>query len=1608
MDKHMNRRSAMRRNFGLIPSVIDMPNLIDVQRTSYDQFLQRDVPEDDRLDEGLEGVFRSVFPIRDFSDRADLEFVRYQIEAPKNTEAECLQRDLTYAAPLKVKLRLVLYDVDREIGKREIRNVKEQDVYMGDIPLMTDKGTFIVNGTERVVVSQMHRSPGVFFDHDKGKTHSSGKFLFAARVIPYRGSWLEFEFDAKDIVHVRIDRRRKLPATTMLFALGYTAEDILETFYDTVSFVRIHQEWAMPLDDAARGGAVLEHDVIDLSDRSIAAAAGSKLTKAKLARNLGYHVLDDTLLGRCLAGDATDDEAGEIILPVGTVLETRALATLGSVPVTGISVFDDTAPVGALRARKLWFLAFDPERAEGSVLEHDLVDVDDGTVVLEAGTRMTAKELESLGGSDRGRRLGHALDRDDLVGRTLAADIHGSNNSVVASAGERLDRKLLTRLARAGIECIALFDDACVINFNRLVQPGWKVPFDTSETTALFGTKLARDLVNAADGEIVARAGTKLTRLQLTKLAKAGLEEQFVGDDTLYGRFLAEDVIDLSSGLVLAEAGSEIDRALLDVLVGYGIGEIATLDIDHVKVGPHICKTLEIDKCSNREEAQIEIYKVMRPGDPPTPETAGALFKGLFFDSDRYDLSTVGRVKLNERLGPDHVESGRVLTPADIMACLKTLVELRDGRGDIDDIDHLGNRRVRSVGELLENQYRASLLRMERAVRERMSQAELDKEVPHDLINAKLTAVAVREFFGASQLSQFMEQTNPLSELTHKRRLSALGPGGLTRERAGFEVRDVHPTHYGRICPVETPEGPNIGLINSLATFARINQHGFIESPYRKVVLRDGVRRATDEIEYLTAMQERQHTIAQANARLTEDGRFADDVVSCRRNGEFVMATADSIDMMDVSPKQLVSVAAALIPFLENDDANRALMGSNMQRQAVPLIRAEAPLVGTGMEEVVARDSVSTIVARRGGVVDQVDSQRIVVRVNEDESANTLGVDIYRLAKFQRSNQSTCIMQRPLVKMGQRVGKGDILGDGPSTDQGELALGRNVLCAFMPWNGYNFEDSILISERIVRDDVFTSIHIEEFEVMARDTKLGPEEITRDIPNAGDDALRHLDEAGIVYIGAEVEADDILVGKITPKGESPTTPEEKLLRAIFGEKASDVRDTSLRVPPGGQGTVVEVRVFSRANYGADQRAETIDTAERDRLIQDRDDERSIIDRTIHARLFALLDGRTVIRGPKGIEEGSVVARELLEPLSRGQWWQIVVGDTAAMEAIEELKNRYDGVVEDLEKRHKANLEKLDASDELQPGVLKMIKVFVAVKRKLQAGDKMAGRHGNKGVISRIVPVEDMPYLEDGTPVDIVLNPLGVPSRMNVGQILETHLGWACAGIGRKIGRMVDSMTIEMPLDGNKVATHDDLRGLLARVYGEDPANCKFTSMKGTELMETANELRSGITVASPVFDGASEKEITDMLELAGFSSTGQEILIDGRTGEPFDRPVTVGYHYILKLHHLVDDKIHARSVGAYSLVTQQPLGGKAQFGGQRFGEMEVWALQAYGAAYTLQEILTVKSDDVAGRTRIYESIVKGDQNFEAGIPESFNVLVKEMQALGLNVELKQAG
>ena len=1383
-------KKRIRKSFGRIPEVAPMPNLIEVQRSSYDHFLQMDVPPEQRASVGLQEVFRSVFPIRDFSERAQLDFVRYELETPKYDTDECQQRGITYAAPLKVTLRLLVWDVDEDTDMRTIRDIKEQDVYMGDMPLMTRNGTFIINGTERVIVSQMHRSPGVFFDHDKGKTHSSGKYLFAARIIPYRGSWLDFEFDAKDHVYVRIDRRRKLPATTLLLAL----------------------------DDAA--------------------------TAAKRA------------------------------------------------------------------ARKAESKSLQPGEAIGMSKE-EILAAFYGTTVIRRGPN------------------------------------------------------------------------------------GWMTDFDADQ----FKAKLTGDLIDAATGEVKLPAGERLTPRLARRLREAGLTEVLIPDAELIGRYFGYDVISEDTGEVFFEAGDEITETALAQLLESGATELPLLDIDVVSKGPesrgpYIRHTLAIDKNATREDALIDVYRVMRPGEPPTLETAEALFNSLFFDPERYDLSAVGRVKMNSRLGLSTDDTVRVLRKEDILAILQVLVDLKDGRGEIDDIDHLGNRRVRSVGELMENQYRVGLLRMERAIRERMSSVEIDTVMPHDLINAKPAAAAVREFFGSSQLSQFMDQTNPLSEITHKRRLSALGPGGLTRERAGFEVRDVHPTHYGRICPIETPEGPNIGLINSLATYARVNQYGFIESPYRKVA--DG--RVTDEVVYLSAMDEGRYAIAQANLPVDAEGRITDELTNCRKAGDFLMLRPNQIDLLDVSPKQLVSVAAALIPFLENDDANRALMGSNMQRQAVPLIRAEAPLVGTGMEETVARDSGVTIIARRSGIIDQVDATRIVVRATAETSAAASGVDIYNLLKFQRSNQNTCINQRPLVKVGDLVRAGDIIADGPSTELGELALGRNVLCAFMPWNGYNFEDSILISERIVSDDVFTSIHIEEFEVAARDTKLGQEEITRDIPNVGEEALKNLDEAGIVYIGAEVKPGDILVGKVTPKGESPMTPEEKLLRAIFGEKASDVRDTSLRLPPGVSGTIVEVRVFSRRGVDKDERALAIERAEIERLAKDRDDEGAILERSFAARLRELLLGQVSVSGPKGMKSGAEITEALLGEYTPGQWRAITVRDDARMVDIEALKKQREDAAAALEARFESKVEKLQRGDELPPGVMKMVKVFVAVKRKLQPGDKMAGRHGNKGVISRIMPIEDMPYLEDGTPVDLVLNPLGVPSRMNVGQILETHLGWAAAGLGRRIGEVIDKVRRKGGGDG-------ELRTLLGEIYNGHERS-EIEALGPAELAELAGNLTHGVPMASPVFDGAREEDIVQMLSEAGLASSGQVTLVDGRTGEAFDRKVTVGYIYMLKLHHLVDDKIHARSIGPYSLVTQQPLGGKAQFGGQRFGEMEVWALEAYGAAYTLQEMLTVKSDDVSGRTKVYEAIVRGDDNFEAGIPESFNVLVKELRSLGLNVELEQ--
>ncbi|MBC7154109.1 MAG: DNA-directed RNA polymerase subunit beta [Rhodobacteraceae bacterium] len=1364
----------IRKFYGKIREVLEMPNLIEVQKSSYDLFLNSGDAPKPTDGEGIQGVFQSVFPIVDFNETSRLEFVKYELEKPKYDVDECMQRDMTYAAPLKVTLRLIVFDVDEDTGAKSVKDVKEQDVFMGDMPLMTQNGTFVVNGTERVIVSQMHRSPGVFFDHDKGKTHSSGKLLFTCRIIPYRGSWLDFEFDAKDIVFARIDRRRKLPVTTLLYALGMDQEGIMDAYYDTVNF--------------------------------------------RLEKNKG------------------------------------------------------------------WITRFFPERVRGTRPAFDLVDAATGEVICPAGEKMTPRMVKKL------------IDADSV-------------------------KELL-------------------------------LPFDQ-----IVGRYVAKDIINEETGEIWVEAGDELT----WDLDKEG----------------------------------EVKGGTLKVLLDQGITDIPVLDIDNVNVGPYMRNTLAMDKNMGRETALTDIYRVMRPGEPPTVEAASTMFDAMFFDSERYDLSAVGRVKMNMRLNLDAPDTLRTLRREDIVACIRALTELRDGKGDIDDIDHLGNRRVRSVGELMENQYRVGLLRMERAIKERMSSVEIDTVMPQDLINAKPAAAAVREFFGSSQLSQFMDQTNPLSEVTHKRRLSALGPGGLTRERAGFEVRDVHPTHYGRMCPIETPEGQNIGLINSLATFARVNKYGFIETPYRKVI--DG--KVTDEVVYISATEEMRHTVAQANARLDAEGRFENELVSTRKGGDFMLNPAEAVDLIDVSPKQLVSVAASLIPFLENDDANRALMGSNMQRQAVPLLQSDAPFVGTGIESVVARDSGAAIMARRSGVIDQVDAQRIVVRATELLDPGEPGVDIYRLRKFKRSNQSSCINQRPLVKVGDTVERGEVIADGPCTDMGELALGRNIIVAFMPWNGYNYEDSILISERILKDDVYTSIHIDEYEVAARDTKLGPEEITRDIPNVGEEALRNLDEAGIVYIGAEVQPGDILVGKITPKGESPMTPEEKLLRAIFGEKASDVRDTSLRLPPGAFGTIVEVRVFNRHGVDKDERALQIEREEVERLARDRDDEMEILERNIYARLKQLILGKVAVKGPKGIKPNSEITEELLGTLSRGQWWQLALGAEAEAADVEALNAQFDAQKRALTARFDDKVEKVRRGDDLPPGVMKMVKVFVAVKRKLQAGDKMAGRHGNKGVISKVVPEEDMPFLEDGTTVDMVLNPLGVPSRMNVGQILETHMGWAARGLGIKI----DEALQEYRRSGDMTPVRDAMK----LAYGDEVYDAALAGRDQESFLEAAQNVTKGVPIATPVFDGAKEPDVNDALRRAGFNESGQSVVYDGRTGEKFTRPVTVGVKYMLKLHHLVDDKLHARSTGPYSLVTQQPLGGKAQFGGQRLGEMEVWALEAYGAAYTLQEMLTVKSDDVAGRTKVYESIVKGEDNFEAGVPESFNVLVKEVRGLGLNMELLDA-
>jgi DNA-directed RNA polymerase subunit beta len=1358
----------VRKNFAKITKIIDIPNLIDIQKQSYEKFLQKDTPHEQREDVGLQGVFKSVFPIKDFSETSSLEFVSYNLEKPKYDVDECRQRGMTFAAPIKVVIRLVVWDVNEETGSQSIRDVKEQEVYFGEIPLMTENGTFIINGTERVVVSQLHRSPGVFFDHDKGKTHSSGKLLYSARVIPYRGSWLDFEFDAKDILHVRIDRRRKLHATVLLRALGYSTEELLNYFYNTE------------------------------------------------------------------------------------------------------------------------------------------------TVFLEA-SKKNSKSVEY-----------------DL----------------------------------------------------------------------LPGQRATRDIRHPESREILVKKNRKFTKQAIKKLKDSGVDRLPIEPAELVGKVSAHDVIDETTGEVLLQCNEELTEAKLDELREHGIASFKILFIDNLNVGPYLRDTLIADKLQGPDEAIMEIYRRLRPGDPPTMETAQNLFHNLFFNPERYDLSKVGRLKLNYKFKLDESLENTVLTKRDILETVRYLIDLKNGKGQIDDIDHLGNRRVRAVGELMENQYRIGLVRMERAIKERMSMSqEIETLMPHDLINAKPVSAVVKEYFGSSQLSQFMDQTNPLSEVTHKRRLSALGPGGLTRERAGFEVRDVHGTHYGRICPIETPEGPNIGLIASLSTYARVNEFGFIETPYRKV--HDG--KVSEDVEFFSALQEEGHYIAQANAGVDKKGKFTGEQVSCRRNTDFVMAKPEDVTLMDVSPNQLVSVAAALIPFLENDDANRALMGSNMQRQAVPLIRTAAPLVGTGMEGIVARDSGVTVVARRDGVVESVDAGRIVVKPFESGEGDPLGAkpDIYNLVKFQRSNQNTCMNQKPIVQRGDKVRAGDVIADGPATETGELALGQNPVVAFMPWQGYNFEDSILISEKIVKQDVYTSIHIEEFECVARDTKLGKEEITRDIPNVGEEALKDLDESGIVRIGAEVKPNDILVGKITPKGETQLSPEEKLLRAIFGEKAGDVRDSSLRVPPGVQGIVISAKVFSRKGTEKDERAKDIEDAEKEKLLTDQRDEIKIISESYYSKMHKLLVGKTTAarlvddKGKVMLAKGIKIDNEQLDEVPQKFWHEIQVaeGGGKVEEKLEQLAAQLEDDVHAIEQLYQDKIAKLTKGDELPPGVIKMVKVYVAIKRKLSVGDKMAGRHGNKGVVSRVLPEEDMPYLSDGTPVDIVLNPLGVPSRMNVGQILEAHLGWGAKQLGAQIGRYLETQW-----------SPNVLREKLKKIFTTEQAHTFLDGLDEEDVGRFAGKLRRGVHTATPVFDGAKEEEIKQVLAMAGLQLNGQSTLFDGRTGEMFDHDVTVGVMYMLKLHHLVDDKIHARSIGPYSLVTQQPLGGKAQFGGQRLGEMEVWAMEAYGAAYGLQEFLTVKSDDVIGRTRTYEAIVKGEHTLESGLPESFNVLLKELQSLCLNVEL----
>ncbi len=1359
MQLSFTEKKNIRKSFGKLKESLSIPNLIEVQKNSYKELTEFKQDVEQHLVKGFDRVFKSIFPIEDLNDKATLEYVSYKLEKPKFDVEECIARGLTYSAALKCTLRLVVYEIDQENNTKDILSAKEQEVYMGEVPMMTNSGTFITNGVQRVVVNQMHRSPGVFFDHDKGKSHASGKLLFNCRVIPNRGSWLDFEFDVKDLLYFRIDRKKKILVSTLLQALGFSKNDIVDEFYQKET---------------------LNYD-----------------------KNLNK-----------------------------------------------------------------WKTKFDPENYKAKNFSEEVIDA--------------------------------------------------KSNKVVVKLGEK-------------------------INF-----------------------------------------------LTAKKLSNDGLKEIFVSSESLYGKFLHRDI---AVGEDVFKIGTEINETIINKIIESDIKSLDVSRTNSINKGPYLLLSIFNDKNENKNDAITEIYKVLRPGEPPTIEIATQIFNNLFFSSDRYDLSDVGRVKMNSRLELTCSDKITILRNDDILAIIQKMLDLRDGKDEVDDIDHLGNRRVRSVGELVENQARIGVYRMERAIKEKMTTLDVESAMPQDLINAKPLTISLKDFFATSQLSQFMDQTNPLSEITHKRRVSALGPGGLTRERAGFEVRDVHPTHYGRICPIETPEGPNIGLINSLSTYSKINKYGFIESPYKKV--KDG--KVQSSIEYLSAMEETKFTIAQANSLIDKNGKFIEELVSCRQNLNFILAKPENIDYIDVSPKQLVSVAASLIPFLENDDANRALMGSNMMRQAVPLLKPEAPLVGTGIESDVALDSGVTIVARRDGVVDKIDGKRIVIKASGEKDYSKSGVDIYNLQKFKRSNQNTCINQKPLVRVGDHVKSGDIIADGPSTKVGELALGKNVTVAFMPWQGYNFEDSILISERCVTDDVFTSIHIEEYEVMARDTKLGEEDITRDIPNVNEESLKNLDESGIVYIGAEVKPGDILVGKVTPKGDTASGPEEKLLRSIFGEKAIDVTDTSLKMPSGSGGIVVDVRVFNRHGIDKDERSITIERAEIESVQEDKKVEEEILERSIKQRLSSILNGTKINKKVKDVEANTILSEDIINNFSISDLFKISIEDQNKQSSLSQIKDQYNSAKQDIQERFEDKVLKIRQGDDLLPSVMKMVKVFVAIKRRLRPGDKMSGRHGNKGVVSKIVPVEDMPYRENGKPVDIVLNPLGVPSRMNVGQILETHLGWSCTELGEKLNQLVNE-------NQKKIEKTEKIISFLKNVYGKEIYDEDIEKLNQSEFEDLCSNIRYGVPIATPVFDGAKENDVTKMLELAELPNSGQTTLWDGRTGEKFDRPVTVGTIYMLKLHHLVEDKIHARSTGPYSLVTQQPLGGKAQLGGQRFGEMEVWALEAYGASYTLQEILTVKSDDVAGRVKVYETIVKGEENFESGIPESFNVLVKEIKSLALNVEL----